>query len=52
MRERLYGTSTFVGYLTPNPFKQIISSISNNPVKHKYAVYMTKQFYSKQFSLE
>ena len=27
-----YGISTFVGYLTPDIFKQISSSISNNSV--------------------
>ena len=27
-----YGISTFVGYLMPNPYYKIISSISNNSV--------------------
>ena len=31
-----YGISTFVGYLMPNSFIQIISYISNNTVKHEY----------------
>ena len=35
----VYGISTFVGYLTPNPFfLHIISSISNNSVQHEYTV--------------
>ena len=34
-----------------NSFKFLNSSISNNSVEHKYVVWMSKQFYFKQFSL-
>ena len=39
-----YGISNFVGYLMPNPFLYKSSSISNNSVKHKYTVQLSKTF--------
>ena len=50
------GTLTIVGYLIPNPFftlciKMDSISISNNSIKPKYAVGISKQFNFKQLSL-
>ena len=44
---RLTYTSNYVTY----SFNVKNSSISNNPIYHKYSVYMSKQYYLKQFSL-
>ena len=45
-----YGISTFVGYLTPNPFYEN-SYPSNNSVQHKYAVQSERHLHFKPFCL-